>query len=65
MPLTPSELASLPRPPTKPDPMECCQRGCEPCILDYYYDALERWQGRIRERGFDPDEVLKAFEQSA
>ena len=36
------EDAAIPRPPTPPDPQECCQRGCDPCILDYYDRALER-----------------------
>lgn len=48
----------LPRPPMKPDPLECCNRGCCPCIFDYYYDALSRWEDRIRARGLDPDAVL-------
>jgi hypothetical protein len=48
----------LPRPPAKPDPQECCQRGCDPCILEYYEIALERWEARIRALGHDPDEVL-------
>ncbi|MBL8556290.1 MAG: hypothetical protein JNL41_18595 [Phenylobacterium sp.] len=47
----------IPRPPTPPDPQECCQRGCDPCILDYYDRALERWETRIRAMGLDPDEV--------
>ncbi len=54
-------MTNLPRPPLKPHPDECCHRGCCPCILDYYEDALDRWRGRIRDRGMDPDEVLKAF----
>ena len=48
----------LPRPPERPDPESCCGRGCCPCIFDYYDDALARWQALIRERGFDPAEVL-------
>ncbi len=55
------DLGDLPKPPTQPDPMECCNRGCCPCIFDYYYDALERWETRIRARGLDPDEVRKAM----
>jgi Oxidoreductase-like protein, N-terminal len=33
-----------PVPPCEPTPEECCQRGCEPCIFDRYYEALERHQ---------------------
>ncbi len=46
--------ADLPRPPTPPDPQECCQRGCDPCILDYYDRALERWERRVEAMGLDP-----------
>ena len=55
-----SAPAELPRPPQPPDPQECCQRGCDPCILDYYDRAMERWETRIRALGHDPAEVLKA-----
>ena len=48
----------LPRPPELPDPQSCCQRGCTPCIFDYYDTALERWEDRIRALGHDPAEVL-------
>jgi hypothetical protein len=51
-------LGDLPRPPLKPDPQECCQRGCDPCILEYYETALERWEARLRALGHDPAEVL-------
>ena len=32
-----------PAPPEKPEPEMCCNRGCCPCIFDYYWDALDRW----------------------
>ncbi|GAA6139238.1 hypothetical protein NBRC116583_29850 [Arenicella sp. 4NH20-0111] len=35
-------------PPQKPDPNECCASGCVPCIYDYYYDQLDKWE---RENG--------------
>lgn len=43
----------LPPPPQPPDPSECCNSGCEPCVFELYEDALERWEARverIRER---------------
>jgi hypothetical protein len=46
--------SALPPPPEKPEPYECCGRGCEPCIFDYYDAALDRWSARIREMGHDP-----------
>lgn len=52
---------NLPKPPDKPDEWECCKRGCCPCIFDYYYDALERWQDRVRAMGGDPEQVLAAL----
>lgn len=30
--------------PVKPNQEECCKRGCEPCIFDYYEIAVKRWQ---------------------
>ncbi len=56
----PSKYAHLPRPPDKPQPYECCNRGCCPCIFDYYEDALTRWETMIRQRGFDPEAVMAA-----
>ncbi len=47
-----------PKPPLKPDPAECCGRGCCPCIFDYYEDALERWKGRVRQMGGRPEDLL-------
>jgi hypothetical protein len=49
-----------PAPPYKPDDAECCHRGCSPCIFDYYADAMERREKRVRALGADPDAVLKA-----
>jgi len=37
----------LPLPPKKPQMGECCQRGCEKCVFDYYEEAFRRWQDRI------------------
>jgi hypothetical protein len=44
----------LPKMPQPPDPAECCGRGCDPCILDYYDRALQRWEDKVRALGFDP-----------
>jgi hypothetical protein len=57
----PPDLSGLPKPPDKPEPYECCERGCCPCIFDYYWDALDRWKAVIRERGADPEAVLKVI----
>ncbi len=47
-----------PSPPIRPHDDECCHRGCCPCILDYYYDALDRWRTRVTALGFDPETLL-------
>jgi fucose permease len=48
-----------PRPiaPTPPEPGECCNSGCDPCVFDRYGEALDRyraalkaWEGRERGR---------------
>jgi len=49
----------IPRPPQEPDPQSCCQRGCDPCILDYYDRALMRWEDRVTALGHDPADLLK------
>ena len=49
---------TFPRPPDEPDPQTCCQRGCVPCIFDYYDRALERWETRVLSLGGDPAQVL-------
>lgn len=51
----------LPKPPAEPEPFECCQRGCCPCVYDYYRNALERWKAAVRAAGHDPDVALAAF----
>jgi hypothetical protein len=44
-----------PEPPLEPEAWECCQNGCDPCIYDRYWQALEiyeqalqAWQERHR-----------------
>jgi hypothetical protein len=52
------EPPQLPTPPNKPEDYMCCQRGCSPCIFDYYWSAMSRWDEAIRALGRDPDAVL-------
>jgi hypothetical protein len=33
-----------PQPPREPDRSECCRSGCDPCIYDLYWDAVERYE---------------------
>ena len=37
-----------PLPPREPALDECCKGGCEPCVFDRYYDALERYRDSLR-----------------
>jgi hypothetical protein len=48
----------IPPPPNKPEQYECCDHGCCPCIFDYYWDALARWEETVSSLGADPDAVL-------
>ena len=43
----------IPPPPEKPEPYECCGSGCVPCIYDYYYDALEKWEAQYSNKTGD------------
>ena len=56
------ERDAVPRPPNKPAPYECCGRHCSPCIMDYYWDALERWEELVRGLGRDPAAERARFE---
>ena len=38
-----------PVPPREPALEECCKGGCEPCVFDRYYDALERYRDALQE----------------
>jgi hypothetical protein len=38
----------LPKKPVKPDPSECCNRGCENCVYVYYEKALKRWEEKVK-----------------
>jgi hypothetical protein len=40
----PADEDPPPQAPRAPEPGECCQSGCEPCIYDTYWDAMERYE---------------------
>jgi len=44
-----NKSSPLPPKPTPPEPYECCERGCDPCVHDYYTKSLERWEKRVAE----------------
>lgn len=33
-----------PQPPREPESWECCQSGCDPCVFDRYWEALEPYE---------------------
>jgi len=37
-----------PKPPEAPDPLECCQSGCDPCVYDRYWDAIARYEEALK-----------------
>ncbi len=59
-----TEPVIIPTPPNRPHEDECCKRGCDPCIFDYYERAVERWRERVSLLGEDPDAILKQASQS-
>ncbi|TZG25229.1 hypothetical protein FYJ91_17585 [Sphingomonas montanisoli] len=58
---TARSVTQPPAPPRRPDIENCCGRGCEPCIFDYYNAALERWEGKMRALGLEPPEIERAI----
>jgi hypothetical protein len=37
-----------PEQPRAPEPWECCQSGCEPCVYDRYWEALTNYEAALR-----------------
>ena len=60
MTTTNAEPPEIPSPPEEPLRSECCGRGCDPCIFDYYADALATWKERVQAIGGDPAAELRA-----
>jgi hypothetical protein len=38
-----------PQPPREPEPWECCQSGCNPCVYDRYWADLECYERALTE----------------
>lgn len=56
-PKTSPDMVPPPLPPKPPVEGECCERGCEMCMWDYYREAQRRHEAalaRWRERHGDP-----------
>ena len=39
--------ASPPLAPRKPQPEECCNQGCTPCVFDRYEEELEKYRAAL------------------
>jgi hypothetical protein len=37
----------MPERPPEPDAGACCQSGCDPCVYDLYWTALERYEQEL------------------
>ena len=44
----PRGLPPKPEAPEKPLPSDCCGSGCDPCVLDVYEDARERYEEALK-----------------
>ncbi|MFC5431406.1 oxidoreductase-like domain-containing protein [Paraburkholderia denitrificans] len=36
-----------PEPPMRPDDDACCGSGCDPCVFDFYAEALNAWRAEL------------------
>lgn len=48
-PLPATGFDPRPEPPREPEPAECCHSGCDPCVFDRYWNALERYEQALHE----------------
>ena len=47
--MSPEESDPRPVPPERPDPEDCCNSSCNPCIFDLYADALARYRSELHD----------------
>ena len=47
--MPPEDSDPRPVPPERPNPADCCNSSCNPCIFDLYADALDRYQVEVQE----------------
>ncbi len=47
----PADDPEDPRPvmPPEPEASACCQSGCDPCVYDHYWDAMNRYERALAE----------------
>ena len=46
---TPPDDDPQPQPPRQPEQWECCGSGCEPCVYDLYWDAMDRFERALQD----------------
>ena len=48
---SPAEGSGDPRPvmPPEPEANACCQSGCDPCVYDLYWEAMDRYEQALAE----------------
>ena len=47
--MPPEDSDPRPVPPERPNPGDCCNSSCNPCIFDLYADALDRYQKELQD----------------
>jgi hypothetical protein len=67
--MTADERSEEPPPasPPEPEPGACCQSGCDPCVYDLYWQAVDRyeealaeWKARLAQNALKPKEIDQA-----
>ncbi|MBX3663589.1 MAG: hypothetical protein KF804_14145 [Burkholderiales bacterium] len=48
LPGAPEAQDPRPQKPPEPEPWECCQSGCDPCVYDRYWEALTNYEEALR-----------------
>lgn len=43
-----ADFDPMPEKPPAPEPWECCQSGCDPCVYDRYWEALTNYEAALR-----------------
>jgi hypothetical protein len=43
-----ADLDPKPEKPPAPEPWECCQSGCDPCVYDRYWEALTNYETALK-----------------
>ncbi len=45
------DLPAMPEPelPPRPDRPDCCAGGCATCVLDDYFEEVQRWEQQVAE----------------